>query len=223
MYTDRLKANSEYRLEARRQLAGKWMMAVLIILITWILTQAFASRGAVGYSYENGEMVRHAASGINRLGSLLNFIIGGPISFGVATYFLKLTRESNPIIEDLFGGFKYFVNTFLLQLITWILIALWSVLLIIPGIIAALRYSMAYYIMNDNPGMGAMEAINQSKEMMRGNKGKLFMLILSFAGWFLLSLLTLGIGLLWLGAYYNTSIANFYEDLRRNYNSNNFA
>lgn len=191
MYEGGLRQNFEYRALARKQLKGKWGMAALFIFIS------------------------------NCFASLFSILLSGPTSYGTATYFMKITRSEEPLLEDMFGGFKYFINTFLLYLVTWLFTTLWSLLFIIPGIVAALRYSMAYYIMNDNPGISAMEAINQSKEMMKGHKGKLFLLNLSFIGWGFLSVsFTFGIGLLWVGAYFNTAKINFYEDLKRNNNMN---
>ncbi len=87
----------------------------------------------------------------------------------------------------------------------------------IPGIVAALSYSQAFYILAENPGIGALEAIRISKRMMYGYKGKLFLLYLSFIGWAILSALTLGIGYLWLIPYVSTTLANFYEEVKRNY------
>lgn len=219
MYEGGQKLNSEYKQLAKYQLAGRWMMAVLVVLITWILTQAFASRG-ITYTNINGNLVR-TSSGANGFASIISLIVAGPLNLGAALYFLRLSRENNPQLEDLFSGFKNFGNAFLLNLLTMIFVILWSLLLIVPGIIAAISYSMSYFIMNDNPGMSSTDALRASKELMRGNKGKYFVFVLSFAGWFLLSLLSLGIGLLWLGAYYNTAKANFYEDLKRNSFSGN--
>jgi uncharacterized membrane protein len=237
------KSNGEYRAEARYQLSGKWIMAVLVIFISWIFTQAFASRG-VDYSWVNGEMVRQRASGVNIFASLLSLILAGPLNLGVASYFLKLMRGKNPQLEDIFSGFKRFANAFLVNLLILIFTVLWAAIAVVPGviigifsreplvillliiivsiaatvlvIIAYLRYSMSYYILNDNPEMSALEAIRASKEMMRGSKGKLFMLILSFIGWFIVGLIALVIGLLWVGAYFNTAKVNFYEDLKKN-------
>ena len=88
-------------------------------------------------------------------------------------------------------------------------------MLIIPGIIAAYAYSMAFFIMADNPSVGALEAIRRSKAIMRGRKAKLFCLDLRFLGWGILCLLTLGIGFLWLVPYIQASHAHFYEDVRQ--------
>ena len=87
-------------------------------------------------------------------------------------------------------------------------------LLIIPGIIAAFSYSMSYYIINDHPELSAMEAITLSKEMMAGHKMDLFVLYLSFFGWFILGIFTLDLGFLYLAPYNNATIANFYQDLK---------
>lgn len=214
MYEGGLKPNSEYKAQARYQLAGRWLMAVLVMLIVWILTQALASRG-VSYTNINGQMVR-TSSGVNGFASILSLLISGPLNLGAAFYFIKLARGNNPQLEDIFSGFKNFGNAFLLNLLTMIFVILWSLLLVIPGIIAAISYTMAYFIMNDNPGMSSTEALRASKELMRGNKGKYFVFVLSFIGWAILGALAFGIGLLWVGAYYSSAKANFYEDLKRN-------
>ena len=91
-------------------------------------------------------------------------------------------------------------------------IFLWFLLLIVPGIVAALSYSMTFYILADEPDINAKEALEKSKIMMDGHKMDLFLLGLSFIGWALLCILTLGIGLLWLIPYMNVSAAKFYQD-----------
>ena len=90
---------------------------------------------------------------------------------------------------------------------------LWLLLLIIPGIIAALRYSQTWYILSEDKNIGALEAINKSKEMMVGNKWKLFCLYFRFFGWFILCILTLGLGFIVLGPYMSVSFAKFHDDL----------
>jgi uncharacterized membrane protein len=95
-------------------------------------------------------------------------------------------------------------------------IVLWLLLLIIPGIIAAISYSMTFYILADDKSIKPMEAIDKSKKMMDGYKWKYFFLCLRFFGWALLCILTLGIGFLWLIPYINVSIAKFYDDVKEN-------
>ena len=205
---------------AKEQLNGKWLQAGIVCLIAWLLTMAFTGGTAVHSLqniWQNGELVRvHSTNSSNSLGRLLSFILMGPITLGVSGYFLKLIRNDGLLIEDMFGGFKFFVKAFVLNLLIEIFTLLWTLLFVIPGIIAIFRYSMAYYIMMDNPQLSAFEALNQSKRMMVGYKFELFKLTLSFLGWFLLGLLTLGIGFFWINPYYETAMANFYQDLKDN-------
>lgn len=90
---------------------------------------------------------------------------------------------------------------------------LWSLLFIIPGIIAAYSYAMTGYILAEDPELTAGEAISRSKEMMSGNRFRLFCLQFSFIGWEILSALTLGIGNLWLRPYKQAAVAAFYREI----------
>ncbi|MDO0823429.1 DUF975 family protein [Desulfosporosinus nitroreducens] len=210
----------DLKLRAREQLKGKWLQAGIVSFIVWLLTIAFTEGNvdmihSVQFIWHNGELINvPATNNLTRLADLLSFILIGPITLGVSGYFLKLVRQEGPIIEDMFGGFKFFLKAFVLDLLMTIFIILWSLLLIIPGIIAALRYSMAYYIMIDNPQLSAFEALNRSKLMMVGFKSELFSFWLSYLGWFLLGVITLGIAFLWVTPYYETAKANFYQDLK---------
>jgi uncharacterized membrane protein len=186
-----LKDNSELRSNAREQLGGNWGGAIISCVIFSIISSA--------------------ASGAAGIGSL---ILGGPLELGLATYFLQLKRQKKVQLEVLFQGFRNFEAALILYIARMIFTFLWSLLLIIPGIIAALKFSMAVYILHDNPELSGMDAINRSKEMMDGLKGKLFGLYLSFLGWAILCLFTFGIGYLWLFPYMKATEANFYEDLK---------
>ena len=95
-----------------------------------------------------------------------------------------------------------------------VFIFLWSLLLIIPGIIKSYSYAMTPYILVDKPELSANEAIEESMRLMSGHKFDLFYLQLSFIGWFILALLTAGIGFLWLTPYYNSTVASFYLSLK---------
>jgi uncharacterized membrane protein len=186
-----LKDNSELRSDAREQLSGNWGGAILSCFI-------FSA-------------ISSAVSGTAGIGSL---ILGGPLELGLATYFLQLKRQKKAQLEILFRGFKNFEHALILYIARTIFVLLWSLLLIIPGIIAALKFSMAVYILHDNPELSGMDAINRSKAMMDGQKGKLFGLYFGFIGWAILCIFTLGIGYLWLFPYIKASEANFYEDLK---------
>jgi uncharacterized membrane protein len=138
-------------------------------------------------------------------------VIGGAVRQGLCQFNINLIKKDAPAeFNVLFSKFSNLGKCLLLNLAMWLLIFAWSLLLIIPGIIAAYRYAMAPYIMAQNPDIGVMDAIGQSKELMRGHKGRLFWLSLTFIGWVLLSVLTFGIGFLWLNPYMEAAQAAFY-------------
>jgi uncharacterized membrane protein len=189
-----MKENSELRLLARTQLKGTWLGAVGMFLVYSIIL-AISSLIAVG-----------------------PIVLGGPLYLGYITYFLRKARGESSKLENLFDGFKQFGSSFLLYLLQFIFVMLWTCLFIVPGIIKSFSYSMAFFILADNPSLGASEAITQSRKMMVGYKGKLFGLYLSFIGWGLLCCLSLGIGFLWLIPYISASVTNFYEELKTTQN-----
>lgn len=120
--------------------------------------------------------------------------------------------------SDLFSQFSRLGAGFAMQFLRWLFVFLWTLLFIIPGIIASYSYSMTAYIMVDHPEYSALEAITESKKMMRGHKWRLFCLHFSFIGWYLLSALTWGIGLLWLNPYVEAANAAFYKELSQSHN-----
>ena len=111
----------------------------------------------------------------------------------------------------MFKGFDDFGKTCWLGILQSLLLFAWSLLFAIPGIVKAYAYSMSYYILNDHPEMTANEAVTASKEMMKGHKGELFVLDLSFIGWSLLTGLTLGLLNIWLQPYMALSDLAYFE------------
>jgi uncharacterized membrane protein len=188
-----MQENSALRAAARSQLRGTWLASVGFVFVYGVLVSV--------------------ASGLAGIGLL---IVGGPLALGYYGYFLHKARGETASFGNLFDGFDNFGKAFLLFLFKGIFIALWSLLLFIPGIVKSFSYSMAYFILKDNPDMSALDAITASRKMMNGYKGKLFCLYLSFIGWVLLCGLTFGIGYLWLSPYITLSVSNFYEDLKKN-------
>lgn len=114
-------------------------------------------------------------------------LIIGPFALGMTKYMLDLSRGQRVSSATAFSGFENFTKSLGLALYMGLLVILWSLLLIIPGIVAMYRYSMAFYVLGDNPNLSIRECINESKKMMDGNKAKMFFLQLSFIGWYLLS------------------------------------
>lgn len=145
---------------------------------------------------------------------LFLLLICNPLVVGLDAYFIKNTNGS-PKFSEIFSRFKdgyssTVVTMFLMGLKTF----LWTLLFIIPGIIKSYEYAMIPYILADNPDTNYNEAFSKSKEMMKGNKWKLFKLQFSFIGWYLLSILTLGIGVFFLVPYCSAAEAEFYVALK---------
>lgn len=182
--------NGQITAQAREALQGHWGDAIAGVLIYSLMVSA--------------------ANGAFPLG----LVIGGPLSLGLAIFSLNIIRKKEANIAQLLDGFKVFAESLLAFLLVTVYIVLWSLLLIIPGIIAALSYAQVFYIMADEAGISGTEAIKKSKQMMSGYKWKLFCLGFRFFGWAILCIFTLGIGFLWLMPYAQVSYAAFYEDLK---------
>ena len=142
------------------------------------------------------------------------FILGSVVGLGYTKFNLVLVdRQKEPELGALFGYFPHWKRAALTYLLQGVYTFLWSLLLIIPGIIATYSYAMTKYILAENPELTANEAIGRSKEMMDGNRWRLFCLEISFIGWDILCLFTLGIGHLWLTPYKQAARAAFYRDI----------
>jgi uncharacterized membrane protein len=195
---------------AKEHLRGNWPVVIITVLIYLALTQLFTNQDRV-VTISKGETL---VSGTSAFFNLLSFILTGPLTYGLMLFFRRL-REQRANITDLFEGFKRFGDTFLLNFFTMVFVVLWSLLFIVPGIIAAIRYTMAYLIMTENPDMTALESITASKMLMEGHKMDFFRFAVSFVGWFILGLLTVGIGFLYVIPYYNAAKVEFYETITR--------
>lgn len=146
--------------------------------------------------------------------SIIRFVIGGAVGVGYSRFNLDLIEGNGAKLSTVFGSFKQLTGALVARILRDIYITLWTLLFIIPGIIAGYSYSMIHYVMADNPGIGANEAIAESKRLMKGNKWRLFCLRLSFIGWELLAVFcTLGIGMLWVIPYEEAAFAAFYREI----------
>ena len=197
-----MKQNSILRAEARAALKGKWGVSALYYLVYLIITSIVSSIFSINYGNEN------IAVGTTFLGILAIC----PLVYGLMVGFLEVFRGNSLEIETLFSGFKSRIWS--TEALKYIYSILWSLLLIIPGIIKSYSYAMTEFILKDNPELQNNAAIEKSMEMMQGHKLRLFLLHLSFIGWFILGILTLFIGFFWIMPYVYTAQAAFYEDLK---------
>lgn len=187
-----MRLNSELRQQAAGSLTGNWGMAAIITLVYSLL-----AGGASGFSM-----------------GVINLILL-PLVYGYAVLFLDLVRGVKLDFGRLFDGYRDIGRIFGTVLLHQVYLVLWTLLLVVPGIVKFYSYAMTYFILKDYPELAYNAAIEKSMTMMSGYKMKLFLLDLSFIGWAILCCFTLGIGFLFLGPYVQASHAAFYEDLKK--------
>ncbi len=237
-----MKYASDFRKIARDSLSGRWSIAVIAGLIASLLGAISSNGPELKFNYsDNGanvsldfanQQVYSSQNGV--LPEISGWIVGGAVYiiiaalvFAVALFILGsiiklgyskfnldlVDRQKEPELNTLFGYFNHWKTAAVTSLLQSVYILLWSLLFIIPGIIASYSYAMTGYILAENPELTASEAIDRSKQMMSGNRWRLFCLQFSFIGWSILASLTLGIGNLWLNPYRQAAQAAFYRDL----------
>lgn len=204
----RMISRQKLKSDAKKQLKGKWALAIIVCLIyTLIIEGSTASTGSSFSESINGLIVT-----LNIIGILLY----GPIEAGLARFTLNLAKDKeNAKFSNLFSQFKLFFKLLIMSAIFYISVFIGLVLFIIPGIILALMFSQAYFIAVENPELSAIKCLSKSTSMMKGHKRDLFVLTLSFIGWLLVCIITLGIGFLWYVPYYQMTLTNFYLELNK--------
>ena len=200
-------SNSELKSKAKESMKGKWGKILPVIILYSLITGAIS--GVVTVKYGNNPSTQISAST-----SLITSIITAFFVLGYNSFFLKLARNKDVEVNELWSKTGQFIRAFVATFLISLAIGVGIVLLIVPGIIFALMFSMTMFIMVDDENISAIDAMKKSAEMMKGHKGDLFGLILSFIGWMLLGLLTLGILYLWLMPYMNTAMCNFYDSIK---------
>lgn len=216
----------DYRRIARENLQGNWKTSVLTAMVACLLGGLITgSMFFPEFEVElNGENIRnlkdlltiplvHGSLAIGGIMGLLHFIVGGVIQLGYAQYLLNQHDRREFQFKDLFSKFDYFGAGFCQAFLRGLYTFLWSLLFVIPGIIASYRYAMTSFIMAEHSEMTASEAIRASKQMMTGHKWELFCLDFSFFGWNLLCGLTMNLGNLFLNPYTNAAHAAFYRKI----------
>ena len=225
--------SKELRAKAWESLKGKYWMAFAVIIVTGLIGSvgnAFVSFGQnlsevlglvdpseMDSTMALGALVLNVVVIVSAIiGALFSIFVTNAITVGVSNYFVKNT-DSKPSFADAFSGFKvkYGRNIGTLLLVG-IKTVLWTLLFIIPGIIKTYEYSIIPYILADDPEISSKDAFKKAKQLMKGNKWRLFKLEFSFIGWFVLCVLTLGIGTFFLLPYVNAANAEFYAELKNN-------
>lgn len=213
-------SNKELMADARMALSGNWGMAVLGHLLYMVLWFSFVCFLAAAIFFVS--MTTMAAGGdpgpavtsIQLGARFIELLLSGAFMVGFMGFFLGIAQFGEARLELLFVGFRRFFKSFIVYFFYGLIVSLCFLLLIIPGIIATISFSMAFFCIADDEDCGPFEALGRSRQMMKGNKWKFFCLQWRFFGWGLLATLTGGIGWLWLMPYIQTSYAKFYEDVK---------
>ena len=199
-----MKYAADFRAEARDALRGRWPIAVLTGFVASLIGASIATSGG-GSSNNNSDSTRSviqefqltefwlqyrtiiiAAIVVLVIWLIITIVIGGAGKLGYAIFNLKLVDNKEVEFKDLFSQFHRLDDGFCMNFLVGLYTVLWTLLFIIPGIIKGYSYAMTPYILAENPGMTATEAITESRRIMDGNKWRLFCLGFSFIGWGLL-------------------------------------
>lgn len=236
-----MKNASDFRRLAREALSGKWLIAVLVGLVASLLGGIGETGPEIKLNLDltnpdlsltyadqvlfsaNGGLNPHITAFLGGAAfviiivalvfGFIYFILGSIIAVGYAKFNLELVDHRETGFDTLFSYFSNWKVTAVARLLESLFILLWSLLLIIPGIIASYSYAMTEYILAEHPELSASEAISKSKELMSGNRFRLFCLDFSFIGWSILCAFTFGIGNLFLRPYTQASRAAFYREI----------
>ena len=191
---------------AKAQLNGKWGLTIGTLLVGTIITSGFSS--AVGFIEPKSNIPII-------LGWLIKILLGGVITLGISKFVLNIsTNKEEASFNDLFSGFNIYLKTLGLWIVMGLCIGIATICLIVPGIIVALMFSQAFFILCEDNEKSITESLKESYEIMKGYKIELFVLELSFIGWWIVVAITCGIGALFVYPYQQVTSANFYLALK---------
>lgn len=146
---------------------------------------------------------------------ILKLFVFNPLEVGCYRFFRKNVENTSTDLGAIKEGFSAYGHIFVTLLLRDIFLFLWTILFIIPGIVKSYSYRMVPYIIKDNPELTARDVITRSRQMMNGNKWRAFLMDLSFIGWFILGILTLGLlNIFWTDPYYYSAGAALYLELK---------
>ena len=190
---------------SKKKIKGHVWELLVAIIISGILTGLTIGQRV---TWEDGRLVTHAGY---QIGAILFCFV----EVGLAAYMIKFVNDKERSYKDLFEYYKDFVRIFVTQLLSGIFVLLWMLLLIVPGIIKAISYSLVNIILSDEKykDLSYMDVLKKSETLMNGHKMDFFVLQLSFIGWHLLAILTLGILEIWIAPYQETASYKFLNDI----------
>ena len=208
---------SQMKKQAKQSLKGNWGITVLLTFILFLLNYglSFVFEMIISGGFTNWLHQENTPIGADLFSMVLSIVLI-PLSIAISWFYLNMIRGNKPFISQIFAIYKSGKTSLKVigaSFLQGIYLFLWSLLFIIPGIIKGLSYSQTFYLLKDHPEFTVNQAITESKKRMKGYKWKYFLLNLSFIGWGILCLISLGIGFLWLIPYISASAATFYNEL----------
>lgn len=189
-----------FKAKAVRSLKGNWQTALLVTFFSGILSTAVNLAYSVllpsPASYRTYEALLEAVANVPdttwillSVLNLLTFLISPMLQLGANHYFVSRLHGLELGFGGLLSRSRYWGKALWLSILIWVKILLWSLLLIVPGIIAGIRYSMAFYYLAEDPSLTAREALAKSKNAMQNTKMSYLALTVSFLGWLMMSML----------------------------------
>ena len=224
----------DFKYIAKEALSGNWFIACIAGFLASILggltNNISINFGSMDIPLEEGEDVTASlinqlqysdmintflvlALGIAFVWGIIMFVIGSAVWVGYSEFNLDLVNGSSARLISLFSHFDRTKDAICTRLLAFVRIFLGTLLFVIPGIVMSYSYAMAGYVLAENPGLTAREALAESKRIMKGNRFRFFCLQIRFFGWALLGIITLGIALIWVVPYQQAAFAVFYREV----------
>lgn len=195
--------------KAKQQLKGKLLLAAVTLLLGQILSNMdLLSPEIYNFEYTETSMIFTTLR-------ILSFLLNGVICLGVSRFSLNIINNREEArFSTLFSGFSVYLKVLGLHILSMLAIMLGTTLLIVPGIIISLMFSQAYYILAEDDDKSIIQCLRESYQMMKGHKWELFIFQLSFLGWIILVVVTLGLAAIWVEPYIQVTFANYYLELK---------
>ena len=203
-----MESISSYKNRAIASLKDKWMDAAIVALVYFVISEGIDFAVSSFLATETGVVFQ-----------LIWLLACAPLTWAFGVMFLDFIRGNELKVGKLFDGYKDCIRIGIAFFLYFLVVLVGVIFFIVPGIIFAMMFAQVPYILRDDENIGVIDALKKSANMMKGHKIQLFLLYLSFIGWAILAILTLGIGYLFLFPYMYTTVAHYYEDLKSESNS----
>ena len=203
-----MESISFYKNRAIASLKDKWMDAAIVALVYFVISEGIDFAVSSFLATETGVVFQ-----------LIWLLACAPLTWAFGVMFLDFIRGNELKVGKLFDGYKDCIRIGIAFFLYFLVVLVGVIFFIVPGIIFAMMFAQVPYILRDDENIGVIDALKKSANMMKGHKIQLFLLYLSFIGWAILAILTLGIGYLFLFPYMYTTVAHYYEDLKSESNS----